>query len=184
MQSLTKCKALLRVHNKPLIQHQVENLSASLNKIYISSELTSLESFGVPLISDGQAERQGPLAGIVAAMEQLRGTGISWVFTSPVDTPSQPADLFTKLQRHGQDQPQPLSQAQIIYAQADSRDHPLHGLWSCELEPALRQYLDSGERRVMGFLKQHKAQAVPFSNSKAFQNLNSPTDIEAFEKES
>ena len=112
-------------------------------------------------------------------MNDLNDSGISkdvqasWLLVISCDSLIPATDLWQKLKCE-------ISRAadkKVICLKDDSHLYPLLGLYPLIIEPDLKAYIDSGQRRVMQFI-QPLVQAVPFS--KEWQNLtnfNTPEDF-------
>ncbi|MCV6626810.1 MAG: NTP transferase domain-containing protein [Cellvibrionaceae bacterium] len=170
LNALGKPKPLIPYRGRPLIEHQLNKL-VNIRPLFISTELSALADYGQPLLSDGQAERLGPLAGIASALAAAHSRGCCWLLVCPVDTPEQPLELLPRLLEQAD------AQTPLLYAQCGERPQPLHSLWSTALLAPLQDYLNAGERRAMDFLQQQAAVAVEFEDETAFANINTPEDL-------
>lgn len=130
------------------------------------------------LLYDGHREHQGPLAGILSAIEYctLERPEIDALFVSPIDTPSQRPSLHKQLLKEAE-LGNSEQRSNIILAECAGRTHPLHSLWPLSCLSELKAYLESGERRVMGFIRQWGYRSVNFENAESFKNINSPEDL-------
>lgn len=204
LQSLSRCKPLVKYRGKPLIEHAIARVvhnTSDRTSLIINADSPELDEYlqspglqtlctdkaiDLERVGDGHSERHGPLAGIKACMihraASLTQTGQGglddhWLFTSPVDTPLQPCDLLEQLCAIKLEDLE--STPKIIYAQSGDRSHPLHALWSLSLIPALTTYLENGDRRVMGFIRQQAHASVTFDTPELFSNINTPEDTQA-----
>ncbi len=111
---------------------------------------------------------QGPLAGVLTALEHIQ---TPWLLCLPVDCPFLPELLVPELLKASAGQ----QSVQAFYARAE-RAHPLCLLLHQDLAANLRLFLNSGERRVQGWLQQAGAQAVEFGvhTEPLFSNINTP----------
>ena len=131
---------------------------------------------------DGQIKTGGALVAIESALQTLNGlndSGVSknvqasWLLVISCDSLIPATDLWQKLQcemSHAADK-------KVICLKDDSHLYPLLGLYQLSIEPDLKAYIDSRQRRVMQFI-QPLVQAVSFS--KEWQNLtnfNTPEDF-------
>ncbi|MEH6766428.1 molybdenum cofactor guanylyltransferase [Psychrobacter sp.] len=134
---------------------------------------------------DEQIKTGGALVAIESALQTLNGlislndSGVSknvqasWLLVISCDSLIPATDLWQKLQCE-------ISLAadkKVICLKDDGHLYPLLGLYQLSIEPDLKAYIDSGQRRVMQFI-QPLVQAVPFS--KEWQNLtnfNTPEDF-------
>ncbi len=131
---------------------------------------------------DEQIKTGGALVAIESALQTLIGLNYSdvsrnvqpsWLLVISCDSLIPATDLWQKLQCE-------ISLAadkKVICLKDDGHLYPLLGLYQLSIEPDLKAYIDSGQRRVMRFI-QPLVQAVPFS--KEWQNLtnfNTPEDF-------
>ncbi|GAF54465.1 LOW QUALITY PROTEIN: hypothetical protein JCM18901_34 [Psychrobacter sp. JCM 18901] len=136
---------------------------------------------------DEQIKTGGALVAIKSALQtlndliSLNDSGIlknvqaSWLLVISCDSLIPATDLWQKLQCE-------ISLAtdkKVICLKDDSHLYPLLGLYQLSIEPDLKSYIDSGQRRVMQFI-QPLVQAVPFS--KEWQNLTNFNTPEEFKQ--
>ena len=133
---------------------------------------------------DGQIKTGGALVAIESALQTLNGlndSGVSknvqasWLLVISCDSLIPATDLWQKLQcemSHAADK-------KVICLKDDSHLYPLLGLYQLSIERDLKNYIDSGQRRVMQFI-QPLVQAVPFS--KEWQNLTNFNTLEDFKQ--
>lgn len=131
---------------------------------------------------DEQIKTGGALVAIESALQTLIGlndSGVSknvqvtWLLVISCDSLIPATDLWQKLQG----KISLAADGKVICLKDDNHLYPLLGLYQLSIEPDLKAYIDSGQRRVMQFI-QPLVQAVPFS--KEWQNLtnfNTPEDF-------
>lgn len=165
-----KDKGLLELNGQPLWQHVAGKLARQVDTVVISANrnLAVYQASGYPVIQDSLPGFPGPLAGMLAVMQQVNS---EWFLFCPCDTPTIPKDLATRL-RAG------LNDAPAVWVFDGERDHPAIALMHRQLIPFLTDYLASGERRVMVALRQAGGKAVDCSDiQSAFINVNTPEDL-------
>lgn len=165
-----KDKGLLELNGQPLWQHVAGKLAGQVDTVVISANrnLGVYQASGYPVIQDSLPGFPGPLAGMLAVMQQVNS---AWFLFCPCDTPTIPEDLATRL-RAG------LNDAPAVWVFDGERDHPAIALMHRQLIPFLTDYLASGERRVMVALLQAGGKAVDCSDiQSAFINVNTPEDL-------
>ena len=147
-----KDKGLLELNGQPLWQHVAGKLARQVDTVVISANrnLTVYQASGYPVIQDSLPGFPGPLAGMLAVMQQVNS---EWFLFCPCDTPTIPKDLATRL-RAG------LNDAPAVWVFDGERDHPAIALMHRQIVPFLTDYLASGERRVMVALRQAGGKAV------------------------
>jgi molybdenum cofactor guanylyltransferase len=139
---------------------------------------------------DEQIKTGGALVAIESALQTLndlndlnglKDSGVSknvqasWLLVISCDSLIPATDLWQKLQCE-------ISLAadkKVICLKGDSHLYPLLGLYQLSIEPDLKSYIDSGQRRVMQFI-QPLVKAVPFS--KEWQNLTNFNTPEEFKQ--
>lgn len=144
------------------------------------------DTMGMMLVPDRIPGRLGPLAGVLAAMQdtQSRYPRASHVATIPIDSPFFPPDLIARLAH-------PVEGADdIAIAASLDRDHPVFGLWPLSIATDLEGWIVSDEkRRVTDFLARHYVRRVdfppvttPIGPLDPFFNINTPADLLEAEK--
>ena len=165
-----KDKGLLMLNGKPLWRHVAERLAVQADPILLSANrnLEIYRASGLKVIEDTLADFPGPLAGMLAVMQQNAG---EWFLFCPCDTPFIPSTLAERLHANLRDAP-------VVWVTDGERDHPTIALMHRQLISPLEAFLTAGERRVMGFMRQVGGHAVDFSEMKsAFINVNTPGDL-------
>ncbi|PDO83070.1 molybdenum cofactor guanylyltransferase MobA [Kosakonia sacchari] len=166
-----KDKGLQELNGKPLWQHVAERLAPQVSSLVISANrnLEIYRASGLPVLTDTLDDFPGPLAGILSVMQQSDG---EWFLFCPCDTPRIPTDLMDRLQKNRQ------HNAPAVWVNDGERDHPAIALVHRSVLPFLQDYLASGERRVMVFMRQAGGHSVDCSDVKsAFTNVNTPDDL-------
>ncbi|SQA98543.1 molybdopterin-guanine dinucleotide biosynthesis protein MobA [Cedecea neteri] len=168
-------KGLAPLNGQPLFQHVLMVLKPQVGDVVISANrnLEIYRKSGAQVIQDAIADYQGPLAGMLAVMEQ---TESEWLLFCPCDTPNIPADLACKLW-------QARGNALAIWANDGQRDHPGVAMLHHSLCLPLREYLLAGERRVMQFLLSVGGHSVSFDGqATCFTNINTLDELSRWQK--
>jgi molybdopterin-guanine dinucleotide biosynthesis protein A len=161
-------KAFVELGGRPLIAHVIDRLAPQVARMAINaSPDAALVDFGLPVLPD-EVPGRGPLGGILAAMDWAARHGEAQVVTVSVDTPFLPADLVQRLS---------VSDAPAAFAATGDGPHATTGLWSVDLQGALREALDRGARKVRDWTASIGAEAVMFDDASAFMNINTPEDL-------
>ncbi|MRE37203.1 molybdenum cofactor guanylyltransferase MobA [Klebsiella quasipneumoniae] len=170
-------KGLQLLNGRPLWRHVAEALAPQVDELVISANrhLTQWQASGYPVFRDTQTGYPGPLAGMLAVMHQVASP---WFVFCPCDTPFIPPFLVERfIQQKGV--------APVVWAHDGERDHPAVALAHRQIIPHLEAYLASGERRVMGFMRQMGGHPVSFSEVKsAFMNVNTLEDLQRMQEPS
>ncbi len=167
-------KALLPLAGQPLIAHVTERLEPQVERLAISAngDPARFASLRLPVLPDQRSE--GPLSGILSALDWAAPLGATAVVSAPVDAPFLPPDLVPRLILAGE------SSGGCALARSGGNDHPTFGLWPVSLREPLRAFLASGEKaRVRTFADAHHAARADFPDDGAFANLNTPDDLAA-----
>jgi molybdopterin-guanine dinucleotide biosynthesis protein A len=167
-------KGLIELNGLPLFEHVIRKLALQVNDVVISANRNreKYQAVGLTVLSDILPDYPGPLAGMLSLMKQLHG---EWFLFCPCDTPNIPADLASRLWEQ-------KGHASAVWVNDGERDHPTIALLHKKLTVPLENYLASGERRVMVFLREEGGHAVLFPNQKQnFININSPEDLAQWE---
>ena len=171
-------KGLQLWRGQPLFMHIYRRLASQTGFISINANRNHAEysADGLTVFADRIAGFQGPLSGILTALERSETDFVLFV---PCDCPFFPQNLLEKLKSavvfHG---------VSIAYAHDGEREHPTFCLIARSLKDKLVDYLASGERRMLQFMRQNGAVSVDFSeNKQAFTNINTLDDLTRFEKQ-
>lgn len=165
-------KGLMILNGRELYRHVAEVLRPQVDRLVISANrhIARYRQSGLPVIEDSMPGYQGPLAGMLAVMEE---TESEWFLFSPCDTPNIPADLFSQLWQGLGEPP-----AAAVWVNDGERDHPGTALVHHSVQTLLKSYLSAGERRVMQFLRRAGGHAVLLPDAKErFTNINTPDEL-------
>ncbi len=164
-------KALRDLRGLPLIEWVLGALLPQAGEILISANdnLPAFTELGYPVISDYVRGYAGPLAGLQAGMQHASG---EWVASVPCDTPFLPDDLIARLL-------EAALGAEAAVAVVSGRREPAIALYNKSVLPKLTAYLDSGERRIGGWLELLQVREAVFDDAEAFLNINSLDELEA-----
>lgn len=170
-----KDKGLQLLNGTPLWQRVADVLADQVSALAISANrhIDIYQQSGYPVYQDRQADYPGPLAGMLSVMQQSQG---EWFIFCPCDTPFIPSCLVERLVRQRGDSP-------VVWVHDGERDHPAIALVNRALASDLQQYLASGERRVMVFMRLSGGHPVDFSDLKsAFINVNTTEDLQLMQE--
>jgi len=170
-------KGLLLLNGRPLISHVLERVSPQCETIWvnINRNKEAYAAFGYPLIEDTLPGGLGPLAGLLAALEQSES---EYVLSVPCDTPHLPTELVSRLYASMMQ-----SGADICSVDDGERLHPVIMLVRRSLANDLRSYLEKGGRKVRDWLYRHNHCFADFSDqAAAFVNINTLQQLHAEEE--
>lgn len=171
-------KPLQMVNDQTMLARILDRLSPQSSAIALNINVDPKRYAlpDIPILPDSVQGFAGPLAGILAGMDWAAERGADAVISVAGDTPFFPRDLVQRLSAAGSHKP----------ALAASRDplgqvtlHPVFGYWPVALRNDLRDWLQSGERRVRGFANNHDFQTVIWRIGAfdPFFNVNTPEDL-------
>jgi len=171
-----KDKGLIKWQNKPLIEHILDqilnNSPEKVGEIFISANRNEdfYKKFGHKVIKDKFNNFQGPLAGILSAMEQCK---YNFLLCLPCDSPRPPEELTERLMQCLQNN---SSLCAICFD--GKREQPLFSLISCAAKPQLETFLSEGKRKVHDFFHQLDVAVCDFSDqADRFENFNTQDDM-------
>ncbi len=161
-------KALLDLNGRPILSHILDALAPLTVALNANGDPARWASFGLPVLPDGRFAGQGPLAGVLAALDWAATRGAGAVLTVPGDTPLIPPNLAVALA------PAPACAASRGHA------HHLVALWPVACRQALLSLLEGTEsRRVSRFCAAIGMRVVDFATGTwdPFMNVNTPDDL-------
>ena len=172
-------KGLQTLHGKPLFQFIYDRLHSQVEHISVNANRNQAiyAAAGLPVFGDNIEGFQGPLSGILTALERSETDFVLFV---PCDSPFFPDNLLEKLKSavdfHG---------VSIAYVHDGEREHPTFCLMARSLKEKLAAYLVAGDRRMLQFMRQNGAVSVDFSENKAaFTNINTLDELQQFNVQS
>ncbi len=169
-------KGLIICAGRPLIAYAIQALRPLCGQILINANrsLESYQAFGLKVISDCLPGFQGPLAGILTA---LQATNTPYLVAVPCDSPClKPATLEKLLNGliH--------ASAEIALAHDGERLHPVVIALRTELATDLADYLAHRGRKIDRWVERHRWVAVDFSDRPwQLANVNTPEELKALE---
>ena len=164
-------KALLQWQERPFIAHIIESLTAQVDYIAINTNAPAeFAPFGIPLIADATAERCGPLAGIMAALD-YSATALTLVV--PCDNPSLSPQLASRLFAALE-----TEQTELAYACGGGDNHYLYALMRTSLRENLVAFLRAEDYAVRHWYATLHTTPVDFSDQpEHFRNINNAEEL-------
>ena len=166
-------KGLIDLQGRPLIAHVIQAVAPQVERLLINANrnLVRYRQFGYAVISDPLPDHPGPLAGMLAAMQQ---SDSEYLLTVPCDNPSLPSDLRSRLLSAVQE-----ADAEIACVHDGDRLHPVFALLRRSLRSPLQAALGQGERAVYRWFERRKLIQVDFSDcAERFANINTAEDLQ------
>lgn len=170
-------KGLLRWRGEPLIAPILAGLQPQVGQAMINANrrLEEYQSFGVPVVGDTLADFQGPLAGMLVALQHA---STAYVLCVPCDTPRVFPSLTTRLLSALQAQ-----QADIAVVHDGKHLQPMHVLLATHLLSSLQAYLAAGGRSPQQWFAQQRVATVDCSDAADyFRGINTPAEQQALEQ--
>jgi molybdenum cofactor guanylyltransferase len=166
-------KGLIELQGRPLITHVIQIIVPQVERLLISANrnLARYGQFGYPVVSDQLPDHPGPLAGMLAALQQ---SDSEYLLTVPCDSPRLPSDLRSRLLVAMQE-----TAAEIACVHDGTRLHPVFALLRHSLCLPLEDALAQGERAVYRWFNNRKLVQVDFSDcAERFANINTADDLQ------
>lgn len=173
-------KGLHDLGGHPMIAHVATRIAGQCAPVALNAngDPARFAAFGLPVLHDETADFLGPLAGILVGMEWAAHIGAGAVISVAADTPFFPTDLVVRLiEARG---PSGVALAASRDAAGQVADHPTFGLWPVALRADLRDFLESGQRRLRGFAERYRP-GIAIWNAGGidpFFNVNDPSELE------
>ena len=174
-------KGLQPLHGRPLAQHAIERLRPQVGPLWVSANRNAgaYAALGVPVCADTVAGQPGPLAGLLAGLQQCT---TPWLAAVPCDVPRLPVDLVARLAAGLQAEDAELAIA-VTMENGEPRAHPVFCLLPARLRDDLAAALMRDERRVLQWMRRHRCAEVMFDDAAAFANANTGADLRRLEND-
>lgn len=164
-------KGLLPFGDGLLVGHVAAAIRPQVGALLVNANRHQDEyrKLGFPVIADSLDDFQGPLAGFLAGLENLRS---DYLLTLPCDGPVIVADLARRL-ADGLS----AAGADIAVAHDGHRLQPVYALLHRRVLPDLRSALAEGERKIDRWYMTQRWTRVDFRDvPQQFSNINTPED--------
>lgn len=164
-------KGLITLAGRPMIEYVLDALRPQVDRLLISANRNRAryERYGAPVLADAWEGYSGPLAGMECA---LRTAPAGLLLTAPCDSPLIAPDYAMRMRSA-----LAASGAEIAVARDSERLQPVFALLGTSLHPSLRDYLESGERKIDRWYRRHRMVEVDLSDrADMFLNINRPED--------
>lgn len=169
-------KCLLPLAGRPLLAHVIERFAPQVDALVLNANGAPerFAPFGLKIVADSVPGFAGPLAGILAGLEEARARGQNAIVTATADAPFLPRDLVERLGSAGGP----------AVARSGGRLHPVFGVFPTDLADGLAHFLNSQPSRrvadwteLQGFATADFA--IPTPGPDPFFNINAPEDLAA-----
>jgi molybdenum cofactor guanylyltransferase len=176
-------KSLRLIGQVPILDRVIERMKGQCSELILNAngDLARFSGYPMPVIRDDLDGFQGPLAGILAALDWVakHRPDDTWIVSVASDTPFLPRDLVQKL--HAQMR---KSDRRLACAASGGWAHPVIGLWPVALRGDLRHALtQEGLRKIDAWTARHgvAVREWPVVDYDPFFNANTPDDLLAAE---
>ena len=173
-------KSLTDLGGQPLLAHVIARFAPQVATLILNAngDPQRFAAFNLPVVPDLDGRADGPLAGVLAAMDWAArsASGVDAIATVTSDVPFLPLDLVPRLRSA-----LPLGPAVAVSAE---RRHPSIALWPMAFRDRIADALERDERGLNDFAVRNNAVEVSFALSEAdgqmidpFFNVNAPSDL-------
>ena len=169
-------KGLQLFKGMPMVAHVLERMSPQVDEVIINANrsIDQYAAFGHRVVPDTIDGFAGPLAGLHVGMTQATTTLLA---TVPCDSPFLPLDLVTRLHTAME-----LGNVDLAVAKTYDQAHPVFCLVKRDLEPHLREFLASGQRKIDKWYATLRVVEVQFDDQEsAFANINTEAELRELE---
>jgi molybdopterin-guanine dinucleotide biosynthesis protein A len=170
-------KGLMVFKGKHLISYPLAAMSPLVDELIISANrhLDIYADYAAKVVSDHNQHFDGPLAGILAAMQIAE---YPLLLIMPCDSPLIETDHLQRLLSAMS------ASDDAVIAFDGERLHPVVMILRTCLQESLSAYLNRGERKMQLWLQQIQTSRVDFSDvPQIFANINTLTELQALESE-
>ncbi|NOY15636.1 MAG: molybdenum cofactor guanylyltransferase [Gammaproteobacteria bacterium] len=172
-------KGLINLHGKTLIEQIIEQISPQLDRVIINANRNrkQYQRFGLPVIKDKLPGFQGPLAGILTALNTV---DTEFIITLPCDGPRLAADYVTRLSTALIE-----NHAEIAVAHDGFRMQQMYALIPGSLAADLTAFLKQKKHALRHWLARHTVAMADFSDYPGmFLNINTNEDLVCLQQDS
>lgn len=165
-------KGLLQLNGHAMIEYVIAGLNRQVCALTINANrnIHAYQQFGYPVIADQLADFQGPLAGMVSAMQDCQH---EYMVIAPCDGPFIRDDYVARLHAA-----RARTGSNISVAHDGQRLQPVYTLLASSLCPSLLAYLATGNRKIDLWYQQEGYCVADFADAtELFVNINTPQEL-------
>lgn len=170
-------KGLIQLKGRPLITYAIDAILSVTDRVLINANRNheAYRALGYPVVSDQTGTFDGPLAGILSAMQAVK---TPYILTIPCDCP-----LIEGKHLQRMVDSMDVKTMDSCTAFDGHRLHPVFLLLDRRLSASLEAYLSAGERKIDTWLNQHRLGLVDYiDHPEIFRNINTPEDLAAVQR--
>ena len=175
-------KGFADLDGRPVLSHVIERFRPQVGRLILNAngDLSRFASFGLEVVADREIPGQGPLSGILTALEWAKrhAPDCTAVATVSTDVPFLAPNLIQRLEAERGDG--------VAIAVSAGRRHPTIAIWPLTSREAVADALQRGALSVDALAASLNAVAVPFPMGEIdgvtidpFFNVNRPEDLVA-----
>jgi len=175
-------KGFADLDGRPVLSHVIERFRPQAGRLILNAngDLSRFASFGLEVVADREIPGQGPLSGILTALEWAKrhAPDCTAVATVSTDVPFLAPNLIQRLEAERGDR--------VAIAVSAGRRHPTIAIWPLTSREAVADALQRGALSVDALAAELNAVAVPFPMGEIdgvtidpFFNVNRPEDLVA-----
>src|SRR4029079_16047042 len=175
-------KGFADLDGRPVLSHVIERFRPQIGRLILNAngDLSRFASFGLEVVADREIPGQGPLSGILTALEWAKrhAPDCTAVATVSTDVPFLAPNLIQRLEAERGDR--------VAIAVSAGRRHPTIAIWPLTSREAVADALQRGALSVAALAAELNAVAVPFPMGEIdgvtidpFFNVNRPEDLVA-----
>ena len=164
-------KGLVQISDRKLIEYCIETIHPQVSTTIISANrnLQTYRNLGLHAFEDSFGNYEGPLAGFLSGLEN---TKTPYLVMLPTDVPFFPKDLVKRLLM-----PILSGSCTATVAKVSGRIQPTFCCIPKESRHSLIDYLSSGQRKIIDWLKRLDLMEISFEIPEEFININNETDL-------
>jgi len=175
-------KGFADLDGRPVLSHVIERFRPQVGRLILNAngDLSRFATFGLEVVADREIPGQGPLSGILTALEWAKRHApyCTAVATVSTDVPFLALNLIQRLEAERGDG--------VAIAVSAGRRHPTIAIWPLTSREAVADALQRGALSVDALAAELNAVAVPFPMGEIdgvtidpFFNVNRPEDLVA-----
>jgi molybdopterin-guanine dinucleotide biosynthesis protein A len=175
-------KGFADLDGRPVLSHVIERFRPQVGRLILNAngDLSRFATFGLEVVADREIPGQGPLSGILTALEWAKrhAPDCTAVATVSTDVPFLALNLIQRLEAERGDG--------VAIAVSAGRRHPTIAIWPLTSREAVADALQRGALSVDALAAELNAVAVPFPMGEIdgvtidpFFNVNRPEDLVA-----
>ena len=174
-------KALVEIEGTPMLLRMRALLGDITNEVHVIAAPDKYAALGVTGIAD-RWEGQGPLAGIITALQTTKesGSGADWNLIVGCDMPFLTREWLTYLVQRALE-----SGAEVVAPQSAQGLEPLCACWRTGAAVSLQKVFEGGTRKITEAMKRLRMEVVDEADWKRFDtaaglfwNMNTAADYD------